>query len=108
MPEVIFKKPDGTTVTVDAPAGRSVMQAAKTAGIDGIIAECGGEMVCATCHVYVLSPEFLDQLPERSAIEDEMLDFTTEPRRDNSRLSCQIQLSDSISGLVVELPRTQV
>ena len=108
MPEITFMQPDGSDLTVDAPAGRSVMQAAKAAGIDGIIAECGGEMVCATCHVYVLSRELLDQFPEKSMIEDEMLDFTSEPRKENSRLSCQLPVTGSVNGLVVEIPRTQV
>lgn len=108
MAVITFQNPDGTTRDVEASTGMSVMQAAKAVGIDGIIAECGGDMVCATCHVFVKSEDLIDRLPPPSAIEEEMLDFTAEPRRDNSRLSCQIPVTDSIDGLVVEIPTTQV
>ncbi len=108
MAVITFEYPDGTSRDVEATAGMSVMQAAKTAGIDGIIAECGGDMVCATCHVYVKSEELLEHLSPPSIIEEEMLDFTSEPRRQSSRLSCQIAVSDVLDGLVVEIPRTQV
>lgn len=79
MPCVTFINPDGKSLKADAPEGRSVMQAARSAGLDGIVAECGGEMVCATCHVFVASPDLMGNLPEKSMIEDEMLDFTVEP-----------------------------
>ncbi len=108
MTVITFITPDGMSRDVEAETGMSVMQVAKRAGIDGIIAECGGEMVCATCHVFVRSEELLDRLPPRSAIEEDMLDFTSEPRRSGSRLSCQIPISDRLAGLVVEIPGTQV
>jgi ferredoxin, 2Fe-2S len=65
-------------------------------------------MVCATCHVYVKPDEILGRFPPRSSIEEEMLDFTSEPRQENSRLSCQLPVTGDMDGLVVEIPRTQV
>jgi ferredoxin, 2Fe-2S len=108
MAVITFQYSDGRSVKIEASQGKSVMQLAKIAGLEGIIAECGGGMVCATCHVYIKSEDLLARFPPVSAIEEEMLDFTSEPRRENSRLSCQLPVSESIDGLVVEIPRTQV
>ncbi len=107
MPAITFRTSGGVSRTIEAAPGVSVMQAARAAGIDGIVAECGGDMVCASCHVFV-APEFIDRLPPTSATEADMLDFTSEPRQENSRLSCQIRVSDALDGLVLELPKTQV
>ena len=74
--------------------------------IDGIVAECGGSRMCATCHVYV-DEAFLDRLPEMTADEDEMLNAAASERKPNSRLSCQIVLSAEIDGLVVRIPDRQ-
>lgn len=106
MPSVTFIHPDGRRQTVEIQIGKSVMQGAVLAGIDGIVAECGGELVCATCHVFVQSGT--DALSEKSSLEDEMLDFTATPRRDTSRLSCQLKMTDDLDGLVVELPEAQI
>ena len=92
---------------VEAPAdGRSLMKAAVEAGIDGIAADCGGNLTCATCHVIVPEP-WRGRLPPVSADEDTMLDYTAVERQPGSRLSCQIPLVPALDGLVVELPARQ-
>lgn len=92
---------------VQVPAdGRSLMKASVDAGIDGIAADCGGSLTCATCHVFIPEP-WQQQLPPPSADEDTMLDYTAEERRPNSRLSCQIRLVPALDGLTVELPARQ-
>jgi ferredoxin, 2Fe-2S len=94
-------------LTIRAKAGQSLMQAAVAANVDGITAECGGLLTCATCHVYVREP-FLAALPPATEDERGMLDFTASPRQPNSRLSCQIVLEEAIDGLAVDLPPTQI
>jgi ferredoxin, 2Fe-2S len=89
-----------------AQPGQSLMQAAVAANVQGIEADCGGMMTCATCHVYVREP-FAAQLPPPSDDELGMLEFTASPREPNSRLSCQIQLTDALHGLEVDLPPSQ-
>ncbi|MDX3644037.1 2Fe-2S iron-sulfur cluster-binding protein [Streptomyces sp. MB09-02B] len=107
MPTVIFQLPDGTERKVVAASGTVLMQAAVSGGVEGIVAECGGNAACATCHVYVaLSQAELAGPP--NDVEDEMLDFTAAERRPTSRLSCQIHLSDALDGLVVHVPEEQV
>jgi ferredoxin, 2Fe-2S len=103
MPTVVYIDPDGGATRVEAEAGTSVMMAAVANDIDGIVAECGGSLMCATCHVYV-DEAFADRLTPRSADEDEMLEAAASERRPTSRLSCQIELSDELDGLVVRLP----
>jgi 2Fe-2S ferredoxin len=107
MPEVTYVSPDGERTTVDAPIGTSVMMAAVDHDVDGIVAECGGSLMCATCHVYV-DAEFTERVPPMSSDEDEMLEAAASKRRPMSRLSCQIPLNDELDGLVVHLPETQV
>lgn len=97
----------GTPIDLQCRTGRSLMQEAVAANVEGIIAECGGTLTCATCHVYVREP-FLAQLEPITADEDSMLDFTASPRRANSRLSCQVKLTEALDGLTVDLPDTQV
>ena len=92
--------------SVQTRPGRSLMDAASDAGIDGIAADCGGLLTCATCHVKV-KQEWLEQLPPASNDEQAMLEFTAVPRHKNSRLSCQIQLTEALDGMTVELPATQ-
>lgn len=92
---------------VAVPAdGRSLMKAAVDAGIDGIAADCGGSLTCATCHVFV-PDAWLGRLPPPCADEETMLDYTAEERRPGSRLSCQIRLVPELDGLTVELPARQ-
>ena len=97
---------DGTRHALAAAPGQSLMRAATDAGIDAIKADCGGLMTCATCHVFV-TLEWADRLPAPSSDEEAMLEMTAAPRRPTSRLSCQIDLSDALDGLTVELPATQ-
>lgn len=106
MGVAIFKLPDGKDVSVEVPDGESLMQAASNAGIGGIIAECGGSAMCATCHVYV-DGQWLDSLSAPLANELEMLDCTVSPRLANSRLSCQIRMTPTLSGISVTVPDAQ-
>jgi 2Fe-2S ferredoxin len=99
-------EPDGRHHTVDAAIGQSLMRAAVDAAIDGIKADCGGMMTCATCHVYV-DPAWADRLPAPSLDEQAMLEMTAAPRAPASRLSCQIALDADLDGLTVGLPETQ-
>ncbi|MBA4257287.1 MAG: ferredoxin [Polaromonas sp.] len=94
------------TTTVSVPAGKSLMQAAQSGGVDGVAADCGGSLTCATCHVLVREP-WVGQLPPPGAEEKGMLDFTAAPAQPNSRLACQITLTDALNGLVVDLPLNQ-
>jgi 2Fe-2S ferredoxin len=83
------------------------MQTAVARGVDGIVAECGGNLMCATCHVYV-DEDWAELLPAKAEDEDDMLDETACPREQNSRLSCQLVLEEKLDGIVVTLPERQV
>lgn len=107
MPTITYIHPDGTKRDLDVPAGKRVMQAAVGSGIDGIVAECGGQAMCATCHVY-LDSAWIDTFPTITDEEDEMLDDTVSERTDKSRLSCQLVVTDEHDGLIIELPEAQV
>jgi len=106
MPKITYIQQDGSAESLAVPPGMSVMAAALEGGIDGIVAECGGNAICATCHVYV-DPGQLDRLPAPSVDEDAMLDNTASPREPNSRLSCQLWVSEDTDGLVVTIPEEQ-
>lgn len=106
MPQVTYVSHDGKSTTLDVPLGTSVMQAATLHGVDGIVAECGGSCMCATCHVYVKEDQ-LSKTPEMELGEDAMLDGTASPRKSNSRLSCQLVMAAEMDGLVVTMPETQ-
>lgn len=106
MPTVHFTDTEGTTRDIDANPGDSVMETAVRNGVPGIVAECGGSLSCATCHVFVDEDQF-DELDEMSEMEDEMLYGTIEDREDNSRLSCQIKIAED-TDLRVTTPETQV
>ena len=107
MPIVIFQSPGGPQRKVDAAAGASLMRAAVSHHVDGIVAECGGNAACATCHVYV-DAQHLGRVGPPNDVEDEMLDFTAAERRPTSRLSCQIEVTGALDGLVVDVPEEQV
>ena len=107
MPAVTFVGPDGAEIRAECEPGTSVMMCAVANDVDGVVAECGGSLMCATCHVYV-DEAFADRLPELSPDEDEMLEAAASERLPTSRLSCQILLSDELDGLVVRLPDTQI
>lgn len=106
MPDINFILADGSTHGLEAPEGVSVMAAATGAGLPGIVAECGGSAMCATCHVYV-DEAWVARLPVPLANELEMLECTAAERRPTSRLSCQIKLTAELQGLVVHLPDRQ-
>jgi 2Fe-2S ferredoxin len=105
MPKVIFYEHDGTRHDVDATSGLSLMRAAVDHNVPGIDADCGGACACATCHVYV-EPEWLERSGTRTEMEESMLSFAA-VTQDNSRLACQIELSDALDGLSVRLPAGQ-
>lgn len=107
MPTITYVHLDGARQAEDVATGTSVMLGAVSRGIDGIVAECGGNCMCATCHVYV-EPDQLDRLPAMSDDEDALLDSTAAERRPNSRLSCQLKVTAALDGLVVHLPERQV
>jgi 2Fe-2S ferredoxin len=106
MPNVVFEFPDGGVQHVEARAGDSLMQTATSAGIAGIVAECGGSAMCATCHVYV-DPAWAGRLSKPLANELEMLECTAAERLPSSRLSCQIKLTDELDGITVRIPDRQ-
>ncbi|MDM0046582.1 2Fe-2S iron-sulfur cluster-binding protein [Variovorax dokdonensis] len=107
MPTIHYILKDGSTRSVEARNGASLMETAVHNNVRGIDAECGGSCACATCHVYV-NDEFLSRLAPPDDMEDEMLDATASERMPNSRLSCQITVSDALDGLTVRVPETQV
>lgn len=96
---------DGTATQVEVEIGSTVMQGAIDNSVDGIIAECGGACSCATCHCYV-DEAWLDKVGEPGELEKEMIEFALDPQP-NSRLSCQIEVTDALDGLVVRLPESQ-
>ena len=105
MTTIHLIQPNGTAVELSGQ-GKSVMQLATGAGVAGIVGECGGSAMCATCHVYV-DEAWLDKLPPPEAPELEMLECTAADRLPNSRLSCQIKLVPSLDGLTVRIPERQ-
>ncbi|TFD27740.1 2Fe-2S iron-sulfur cluster binding domain-containing protein [Cryobacterium lyxosi] len=108
MSMITYHHENGHSDLIRAVAGTSVMRAAVINGVEGIIGECGGQAMCATCHVYVRE-EFLDLLPEMSDDEEEMLEITASPRDAvRSRLGCQLKITTSLNEIAVDVPPTQV
>jgi len=106
MTTITFIEPAGDAVDVDVTDGWSLMQAATSAGVDGIVGECGGSCACATCHCYV--DELLASvLPPPSDGELAMLESVAAERRPNSRLACQLKAAPEMAGAVVTLPDMQ-
>ena len=105
MVQITYVEHDGTEHVVDSQAGASLMQAAIDNLVPGIDADCGGGMACATCHVYVKDGWF-DKIPPKEDGEEDMLDMAFEPKK-NSRLSCQIIISDELDGLIINIPSKQ-
>lgn len=105
MPLVTFVSHDGNKTEVNVESGSSLMQAAVENGVDGILGECGGVCSCATCHCYI-DKAWRSKTGEPESMEKDMLDCVLDPQ-DNSRLSCQVQVSDELDGLVVHLPESQ-
>ena len=105
MAKITFINKDGTARVVEAESGSTVMEAAIRNGVPGIDAECGGACSCATCHVYV-DDAWVGKVGAAQSMEEDMLDFAFDVRA-NSRLSCQIKVSDALDGLVVHTPARQ-
>lgn len=105
MAKITFIQPDGTSKVVEAQTGVTLMEAAKLNEIPGIEAECGGACACATCHVYV-DPAWKAKSGSPSEMEEDMLDFAFDVREE-SRLSCQIKITDALDGIVLRVPAKQ-
>ena len=105
MPKITYIASDGTAFDVDAAVGTTVMENAIKNAVPGIEAECGGACACATCHVYV-DEAWTDRTGTAEAMEEDMLDFAYD-LQPNSRLSCQIKVTDELDGLVVKVPERQ-
>ena len=105
MPKITYITSENETHTIDVDNGLTVMEGAVQNNIPGIDADCGGGMACATCHVYV-TEDWFDKLPKKEDGEEDMLDMAFEPKK-NSRLSCQIVVSDDLDGLKVNIPSKQ-
>jgi len=106
MPIVTYISSSGNSRQIDVPTGMSVMQAALNHRVEGILGECGGNCMCATCHVYV-DPSFLSRIPPAKDNEKFMLSIAAEGPETNSRLSCQIKMTEELDGIVVRLPGKQ-
>jgi ferredoxin, 2Fe-2S len=106
MPSVTYVEDDGTPHTVDVSIGTSLMIGALAGDVPGILAECGGQAMCATCHVYI-DPRWRVRLDRVSEEEDERLDEVLTGRTAESRLSCQLIMTEQLDGLVVRLPAAQ-
>ena len=106
MLNITYIEHDGTVHQVEAESGLTLMEGAVNNEVPGIEAQCGGGCSCATCHVYVDSA-WEDKLPEQDAMEQAMLDMSASGLQGNSRLSCQITLTDELEGLVVQMPEFQ-
>jgi ferredoxin, 2Fe-2S len=99
MPLITFIEPDGARREVFARAGESLMAGATRANVAGIIAECGGSAMCATCPCYLVE----GTLPEAEALEAETIEFVAQNTRPTSRLTCQITATEAMAGLVLEV-----
>ena len=105
MAKIIYINHSGNKIEIEVDNGLTVMEGAIQNNVPGIDADCGGSMACATCHVYVEEPWF-NKLPEPEDAEKDMIDMAFEPKK-NSRLSCQIVVSDDMNGLTVKTPEKQ-
>jgi ferredoxin, 2Fe-2S len=106
MPIVTYVSSSGNARKIEVSPGMSVMQAALNHRVEGILGECGGNCMCATCHVYV-DPPFLERIPPAKDNEKFMLSIAAEGPENNSRLSCQIKMTVELDGIVVRLPGKQ-
>ncbi len=105
MAKITYITDDNKNHTIEVQNGLTVMEGAVQNDIPGIDADCGGGMACATCHVYV-KDEWFNKIPKKEDGEEDMLDMAFEPKK-NSRLSCQIIVSDELDGLTVNIPSKQ-
>ncbi|MEM7440183.1 MAG: 2Fe-2S iron-sulfur cluster-binding protein [Pseudomonadota bacterium] len=107
MPTITFIDPHGTAHSIEAQTGGSLMEAARDNNVPGIEADCGGACACSTCHAYV-DDAWVSRLPQKDAMEEDMLDFAWEAHPTRSRLTCQVPVSDALDGLVVHMPERQL
>jgi ferredoxin, 2Fe-2S len=107
MVRIVFVQSTGEQFDADAKRGLNLMQIAADAQIPGILGECGGSLACGTCHVYV-QEDRLGDLSAMTVSENEMLEFTSSERRVNSRLACQVEVSEALEGLKVTVPESQI
>jgi ferredoxin, 2Fe-2S len=107
MVKITYVEFNGTHKEVDVSVGLTVMEGGRDNGVTGIEADCGGACACSTCHVYV-DEAWVDRLPARDAMEQDMLDFAYQPDARRSRLTCQLKVTPDLDGLVVHLPEKQI
>lgn len=107
MAKITYIEHNGTRHDVEVANGLTVMEGARDNNIPGIEADCGGACACSTCHVYV-DEAWVEKLPAKDPMEEDMLDFAWEPDSAKSRLTCQLKVSDALDGLVVQMPEKQI
>lgn len=107
MAKITYIEHSGTEHVIDVKNGLTVMEGARDNNVPGIEADCGGACACSTCHAYVVA-EWVDKVPAKEAMEEDMLDFAWEPDPARSRLTCQIKVTDELDGLIVNLPEKQI
>jgi 2Fe-2S ferredoxin len=105
MPKIIYIEFSGKEHHIEIPVGYSIMEGAVKNSVPGIDADCGGSCACATCHVYV-DEKFINKIPKAQESEQDMIDFVVNPKN-NSRLSCQLMITDELDGIVVRMPEKQ-
>ena len=107
MPKITYIDSSGNERTVEGKNGMTVMETAIKHNVPGIDADCGGACACSTCHVYV-DPAWVEKLPKKDSMEEDMLDFAWSPDPVRSRLTCQLKVSDALDGLRVQMPEKQI
>ena len=107
MAKITYIEFNGTEHTVDVDEGLTVMEGARDNNIPGIEADCGGACACSTCHVYIDS-SWIDKLPAKEDMEEDMLDFAYAPDSTSSRLTCQLEVTKDLDGLIVRMPEKQI
>ena len=107
MPKITYVEYGGSEHVVEVSTGLTVMEGARDNNIPGIDADCGGACACSTCHVYV-DPNWVGKIPEKEDMEEDMLDFAYSPDENLSRLTCQLQVTEEIDGLIVRMPEKQI
>ncbi len=107
MAKITYIEHNGTEHVIDVANGLTVMEGARDNNISGIEADCGGACACSTCHVYV-DASWVEKLPAKDAMEEDMLDFAWEADVVKSRLTCQLKVTDDLDGLIVRMPEKQI
>ena len=107
MAKITYIEHNGKSHTIDVANGLTVMEGARDNNIPGIEADCGGACACSTCHVYI-DNDWINKLPPIDDIERDMLDFAFEPDENSSRLTCQLEVTEKLDGLIVKMPEKQI